>query len=153
VSRKKIGYPQAFPRVVIDTNILVSGIISKEGPTVAILDEWQKGKFVVVSSLKIIKEIVRVLHYPKIEKAKAIRKKEIRELVTTLLRFAVIVPGKLKIEVIEEDPEDNKFLEAAIEGQAGYILSGDKHLLGLQEFKEIKILTAKEFLDQILKGK
>lgn len=55
----------------------------------------------------------------------------------------------MKIIEITEDLEDNKILEAASEAKADYIISGDKHLLKLKEFKGIKIVKAKEFLEFI----
>ena len=58
------------------------------------------------------------------------------------------VPGE-RIRVVEADPSDNKFLEAAVTGQADYIVSGDKHLRDLKEFRGIAILTPSAFLEQL----
>jgi len=150
VFKRKTVHLQAPPRVVFDTNIFVSGFFPKKGTIFKILKAWQEGKCVVISSPKIIEEIVRVLNYPKIQKIKPISGEEIEELVAAILELAVVVPGKIRLAAIREDPEDNKFLEAAIEGQADYILSGDEHLLNLKEFGKVRILTAKEFLNKTL---
>lgn len=64
---------------------------------------------------------------------------------------AISVAPTRKIEVIKEDPSDNKFLECAIEAHADYIISGDKHLKKLVEFEGIKIIDARKFLN-ILAG-
>ena len=59
----------------------------------------------------------------------------------------IIVEPKVKIHLIKEDPEDNKFLECALEGKTKFIVSGDKHLLSLKYFQDIRIVTASEFLN------
>lgn len=57
-----------------------------------------------------------------------------------------VVPSR-KIEVIKEDPSDNKFLECAIESHADYIVTGDNDLKRLNEFEGIKKVNARKFLD------
>jgi len=56
-------------------------------------------------------------------------------------------PISIKIEIIKDDPDDNKFTECAVTNKADYIISGDNHLLNLREYGNIKILSPKEFLD------
>jgi len=51
-----------------------------------------------------------------------------------------------KVEIINIDPADNKFLELAEDGKADFILSGDKHLLDLKSYKDFRIIPAAEFL-------
>jgi predicted nucleic acid-binding protein len=63
------------------------------------------------------------------------------------LSFSKIIVPVEKVSVAI-DPDDNKVLEAALEANADFIVSGDKHLLNLKEFKGVRILTAKEFLDK-----
>lgn len=57
---------------------------------------------------------------------------------------------KVKLDVLKTDPDDNKILEAAIEGQANFIISNDKHLTDLRMYGGIKIVTPEEFLDNYL---
>ena len=61
--------------------------------------------------------------------------------------FAWVVEGGEAVNVISDDPSDNKYLACAHEGEADYIVSGDHHLLDLKSYKGIKILKAKPFLD------
>ena len=61
--------------------------------------------------------------------------------------FLHVVEPKEEIKFIKEDPKDNIILECALAAKAGYIVSGDKHLLKLKEYKGIKIMSAREFLD------
>jgi len=53
------------------------------------------------------------------------------------------------VKAIKADPSDDKFLEAALAGQALYVVSGDNHLLVLKDFRGIKIITAHEFIEKL----
>jgi predicted nucleic acid-binding protein len=61
----------------------------------------------------------------------------------------VVIDTKETINVVTDDPSDNKFIEAAMAGKAKLIVSGDNHLLELKSFKDISIITAKEFLKRL----
>lgn len=134
-------------RVVLDTNIWISIFLSK-----VLAREFEKllieEKIEIFTSKEILKEISRVLEYPKIKKileSSGIRSKEVIE---EILKVSTVVNPKEKFTVIEEDPEDNKFVECAVEACAEFLVSGDKHLLNLGQFKGIKIISAREFLDK-----
>ena len=64
-----------------------------------------------------------------------------------LLQNAEFVTPEEKIVVIVADPTDNKFLEAAVVGKVNYIVSGDGHLLDLGSFRDIPIITARDFIE------
>jgi hypothetical protein len=64
---------------------------------------------------------------------------------------AEIVRPRKSLNVVQEDPSDNKFLECAIEGKADYLVSGDNHLLKLKEFEKVKIISVTDFLSIIEK--
>ena len=70
-----------------------------------------------------------------------------------IIENAIIVYPKIKINLVKDDPDDNKFIEAAITGNAEYIISQDKHLLRIKKYKEIKILSPEQFLIKINKEK
>ena len=63
-------------------------------------------------------------------------------------KSAIVLPRQ-KFKIVKEDPDDNKIVEAAVEGNCDFIVSSDKHLLKLKEFKGIKIITPKEFFKLI----
>jgi len=63
------------------------------------------------------------------------------------LIFAWVVEGKAQIDVIQADPTDNKYLACALEGEAEYIVSGDRHLLDVGQYQGIKIMNAQAFLN------
>ena len=127
-------------RVVIDTNIIVSAYLGSalEGVIVA----WKSGKFTLVVSKEIAEEYLEVLRRPKFK----LEKVEVDDFAALLLDRADFVIPLESLYVIKDDPTDNKFLEAAVAGNASLIVSGDDHLLGLESFRNISIIKARKFL-------
>jgi putative PIN family toxin of toxin-antitoxin system len=138
-------------RVVLDTNVFVSSLLSRKGAPSKVLDEWRAGKYLLVTSPSIISEIRRVLTAPRIKKKYRIGQQEIEQLIDLLKKEAVIVPGSASVKgVIPRDPEDHKFLACAMEAGADFIVSGDRHLLDLGERRGIAIITVQEFMKKLL---
>ena len=136
-------------RAVIDTNVLVSGSIKKGSPPARVLEAWREGKFILVTSESILNEVFRVLNYRKIKTKYHLKKKDIEELLFALYLGSDLTPDRLKVKVITQDPEDNRFIACALEGQADYIVTGDEHLLKIEGYKGIKVVTTPEFLKAI----
>jgi hypothetical protein len=130
-------------RVVLDTNILVSAVLG--GALKIIVDEWKSGKFTLILSDAIAREYLEVINRPKLR----IAADEIATTTEYLLKTAEFVTPQETVSVIEADPSDNKFLEAALEGKAIYVVSGDSHLLELKSFREIHIISAREFITRL----
>ncbi|MBI1741600.1 putative toxin-antitoxin system toxin component, PIN family [Candidatus Acetothermia bacterium] len=121
-------------KIVVDTNVFVSASLVAGSPPARIIDAWQEeGKYQLVVSPAILAELNEVLFYPKIRQISRWIKEEVEALLKALERLAIQVPGKLSIKVIEADPDDDKFLIAAIEAKADYIISGDSHLKSLKD--------------------
>jgi len=133
--------------VVLDTNVLVSGSIVQEGNPAFILDSWRKEKIQVITSLNILNEFRGVM----MEKFDA-PKDDVEMLIAFLIWKGNVVEPVQKLDVVKEDPDDNKFLEAALEGKADYIVSGDKDLLRLKIFDGIKIISPAEMVSIIKEG-
>lgn len=133
-------------RVVLDANVFVSAALSPNGIPAKILTAWRAEQFQLVISKAILEEIDRVLHYPKILKRHQWREERIRLFIEDLAHLAVLTPGERKLTVITEDPSDNRYLESATEGEAEYIVSGDQHLIELEVYQNIRILTPRAFL-------
>jgi uncharacterized protein len=127
-------------RAVVDTNIIVSAYLG--GSLEGIIVGWKSGKFTLVVSREIVEEYLDVLRRPKFK----IRSAEVDDFAALLLDRAEFVIPLESLNVVQEDPTDNKFLEAAIVGKANLIVSGDGHLLGLETFRDIPIITAREFV-------
>jgi len=137
-------------KVVLDTNIFVSGILNSKGAPSQVLKAWQENKFVLTTSKPIIKEIKQVLNSAKIQefliKHKVV-KEDLNDFFSTLSFNALVVKPSFKLDIIKEDPADNKFLECALMVKAEYIVSGDKHLLKLKMYENIKIISAYELIN------
>jgi putative PIN family toxin of toxin-antitoxin system len=116
------------PRVALDTNVIVSGI-GWGGAPAAILDAVSDGQLVLVTSAPLIAELNRVLKYPKL--AKVID--GAAQLADLVAAIGVVVAPTRTLAVVR-DETDNRVLEAAIEGAADYIVSGDDDLLDLGSF-------------------
>ena len=136
-------------KVVLDTNILVSGLISPKGAPAKLIELWQKRKYILVVSKETINELKKVLTYPRIAKNYHLNQAIINEYIKGLLIFAEVCRPTKKISLIKDDPDDNKFIEAAIAGKADFIISGDQHLLSLGKYQGIKIITPANFLLEI----
>ena len=131
-------------KVVLDTNIQISALGWKGKPN-QIFDKIVKKKVELVISDKQFNELSEVLDYPKFQFTEE-QKDRFKSLI---LEIATFVKPLEKIEVIKNDPDDNMHLEAAVAGNVKYIVTGDPDLLDLNEFRGIKILTPKEFLELI----
>ncbi|MEK6974644.1 MAG: putative toxin-antitoxin system toxin component, PIN family [Nanoarchaeota archaeon] len=127
-------------KVVLDTNIFVSGIFWK-GDSYRILDMWRNRKFTLITSEPIIQELIEVLNDFKIKLSIDIRE----EWVNIIRANSIIVDPEEHFDVsIHKD--DNKFIDAAIEGNADYIITQDNHLLRIKEFKGTKIIKPEEII-------
>jgi len=140
-------------RVVIDTTVIVSGSLSRQGATAEILNAWRERRFLLLSSPAIVAEIGAVLRYPRIRKKYPLTDAEVDQLISLLIYDALLVPGGADVTgSVPADPKDEMFLACALDGQADVIVSGDHHLLEIGVFKEIPILTARQFLEQLQAG-
>jgi putative PIN family toxin of toxin-antitoxin system len=136
-------------KAVIDTNLLVSGLFSHNTVSSALQDHWINLDFILVTSIDIIKEVNRVLHYPRIQQRFNPRDENIKRFFRLIFRKAVITKDRYKTDRLTSDPTDNKFLACALEGQADYILSRDPHLRDLKHYHGIQIIDATTFVNKI----
>jgi hypothetical protein len=136
-------------RAVVDANVFASATHNPESPPAKVIHAWFRDRFQLILSPAILAEVRRVLHYPRIKKASTWTEVEVAELISLLETNAEIqVPGALDLKVVR-DPTDDKYIVAAVEGQADYIVSGDKDLLDLGRYQSIAIVSPRRFL-QIL---
>jgi len=139
-------------KIVIDTNVFISATITEKGKPAQILKIWREKKLEVIISPEILKEIGQVVFRHKIKKISFWTEKERYQFVEDLTRICILTPGSLQLKQAVKHTQDLKFLVAAIEGKADYIVSGDRHLRDLGAYKGIKIVSASEFL-QILENR
>ncbi len=136
-------------KVTLDTNVLVSGTFWT-GNSFIILNLIDKNKLRNVISKDIIKEYYEVINSDEI--IDKIKDKSLRmlKIAHKVINNSEIVEPSMKIDIIKDDPDDNRILECAIAGDVDCIVSNDKHLLKLKEYRNILILTPDEFVEKYL---
>lgn len=130
-------------RVVIDTNVFVSGLLKSDNPLSNVVDLFIEDKINLIISEEVFSEYIKVLLRPELK----VKKDNIVRLISIFILKAEIIKVKTKLDIIERDPSDNKFLECALDGKVDYIITGDKHLLELKKYKKIKIVDPKTFIN------
>jgi putative PIN family toxin of toxin-antitoxin system len=135
--------------VVLDTNILISALISPAGSANKIYSAWKNSRFALLTHEKQINEFRRVTRYPKLHKY--ILPEEAGTMINEVMRLAIHVKKLKKIDV-SPDSNDNFLLEIAVAGGADYLVSGDNvGLLQLKKYEGTKIIGTKQFLNLLLK--
>jgi len=132
--------------VVLDTNVMISALISAGGPPARIIDLWEAGAFDVASSAPLLEEVKRVLGYDQVKKYLKCSPEEIDKLLAGWRTASIYVDPEEELEVIKDDPDDDRVLECAVAAEAEYIVSGDNHLLDLGEYRGIEVLPPAGFL-------
>ena len=146
----KLGHTEK-PRVVIDTNIVISAPLSKESSPAKIFELLLVEEIENYTSEEIIKEIKGVFKREKIKSK--LSQDKINFIIENFRKSSKIVKPHAKLYVIKEDPSDNKILECAETAKADFIISGDMHLRELINYKNIRISSPKEFLEMYLQHK
>jgi putative PIN family toxin of toxin-antitoxin system len=128
-------------RVVLDTNVLVSALVGHGRPRrllIRLLEEHE-----IVSSKQMLAELGDVLSRRRI----GFTRSQVNDFLLILVRGSTLATIVDCPEIVAEDPDDDMVVATALEGRAEYIVSGDRHLLGLKEFRGIRVVTVGEMLD------
>lgn len=136
-------------RTVLDTNVWVSGFLTPVGTSGHIIRAWRQGRFEVVISEDILQEMGRLLIRPKIQQRLGWTPEEVNELLFFIYKRGIATPGKIRLRVVKDDPTDDKFFVAAVEGEADYIVSGDAQVHKVKRYRGIKVLSPAEFLERL----
>lgn len=131
-------------KITADTNTLVSATIAK-GNEFELLKLAKERKVKLILSLDILSEFKNVISRAKFNYPA----KFIDDAIKRILEISEIILPMVKIDIIKEDPDDNKVLECACAAKVDYIVSGDEHLLNLKEYEGINIITTKSILSII----
>ena len=128
-------------KVVVDTNVFISSFFG--GNPIKINDLWKEGEIKLCLSREIVDEYVEVLKRLGLQ-----NESELQELLNTFseghnIIFSATTPS---LKIIEQDPDDNMFIECAVALGCSHIISGDKHLKQVKNYMGIKIVNSKEFL-------
>lgn len=130
-------------RVVLDTNVYISGIFW-DGKPRSIIHMAKQEKMSVIVSDSIIEEIEQILKRP--NKPFRLNQKEITKIVENIRSYAITINPSTRLDVIKHDPNDNHILECAVEGNAEFIISGDLHLKELNTYQGIRIISPDEYM-------
>ena len=133
-------------RVVLDTNVAVSAAVSPKGPPAEIIRAWRARSFVWVTSTPLLDELERTLLSSRVRRYLAWGEDEIVEFLAAVRQAAAVTSPTDEIDVIRDDPADNRVLEAAVAAHADYIVSGDRHLLDLKTYEGAQIVTPARFV-------
>ncbi len=134
-------------RIVIDTNLLISALLSGTSLPAHLVLLWREGRFDLLTSAEQLDELVRVTRYPRIRER--LTPALAGRLVNQLRKVAVLLTNLPTVTACA-DPYDNYLLAMAKAGQAEFLLTGDKRdLLGLGVYEGTRILTVREFLTHI----
>lgn len=133
-------------RAVLDTNVFVSGLKSQKASPGQIIDAWMQKRFTVITSPQLLAEIHEVLMRPAILVLLKKTPHEVNEFIKLLIQKTFVTEGKLEIDVLKNDPDDNMVLATAIEGQATCLVTGNTKHFPSKEYQGIKILTPQEFI-------
>jgi uncharacterized protein len=131
-------------RVILDTNILCSALLTPGGPTDRLYRSWRDGRFVLLTSEQQLEEFRRVTRYPRLRRfiepaAAGAMHNESRRLAVLIEKFPAVDASS--------DPADNFLLSMAQAGEANLLVTGDKHdLLGLGTFQRTRIVTVRQLL-------
>lgn len=132
---------------VFDTNVLISGILWKGIPFQLL--RWVEESYLrIYTSLQILDEVYRVLHYPKFQEYIDNQKSTPRTLFAKIASLCTIIDVDRVVKGICSDADDEKFLSCALTANVGVLVSGDNHLLDLKKYRSIRILTAREFYEE-----
>jgi putative PIN family toxin of toxin-antitoxin system len=131
-------------KIVADTNVLISSLIRRGKPHEFIM-KINGIDIRLISSNVLMDELTSVLAEERI--AKYVIKIDVEGFLRYVIGRTTLVKIRSRFKVVKEDPKDNVVLNTAYSGGAEYIVSGDKHLIPLREFKGIKIVTVSEMLD------
>lgn len=131
--------------VVLDANVVVSAYLSPGGPPAEIMRRWDRRAIEVVTSSSILDEYDRVLRYPHLRPVHGLDEAAIEAVVRRFRRSATLVEPTQRLAVVQ-DESDNRFLECAVEGEADYVVSGDRNLLKVGEYRGIRVLTPAAFI-------
>jgi putative PIN family toxin of toxin-antitoxin system len=135
-------------RVVVDTNVLLSGLIRPRGAPGAIVRALREGRIVPVLSRPMLEEIAAVLSRPWLRQKYGLD----QAAVETVLRF-LVTRGELvepRVEIRRcRDPRDDMFLEAAVSASAERLVTGDKDLLEMGSVEGVTIVTARQMADEV----
>ena len=132
-------------RAVLDANVYVSAIIQPRGTPGRLIETFLRDQaFEIVVSPGIVEEVLRALAYPKVRKLLRV---DAQLWFEDIVALADLVAGAEQLSGICEDPDDDKYVAAAVEGRAAHVVTGDRAFLALRAHAAVRVVTPRAFLD------
>jgi putative PIN family toxin of toxin-antitoxin system len=133
-------------KAVVDTNVIVSAVLSATAAPAGVLTAWRQGRFDLAVSPPLLAEYRRALAYERVRRIHGLSDDELDGIVERFSLFAIVVEPVLEIDAVTDDPDDNRVLECAVTAAVEVIVTGDKHLRAIGVFRGIRVLSPAEFL-------
>jgi uncharacterized protein len=137
-------------KVILDTSVIVSGLISPKGPPAKIITHWLNNEFTLLYTKAMLAELEDVLNRAWLHERLSHTPNRVPEFLEAVKLLGQPVKGYVSVVGHIRDPFDEMFLTCAILGSADFLVSGDKDLLTLGKFHQTSILTPTQFLTHIL---
>jgi putative PIN family toxin of toxin-antitoxin system len=132
-------------KIVLDTNVWLS-ILFKKRISEGFVPLIEEGTVEVFTSRPLLRELARVLTYPRVEKMILAADLTATMALATVAKSSKLVKTRHRVNLIKADPPDNRVLECGLASRATTVVSGDRHLLSLKEFRGMKVTKPGEFL-------
>jgi hypothetical protein len=134
-------------RAVLDANVFVSAAIRPDGPPGRIIEQFLRtDAFTLILSDAIVDEVLRAFAYPKVRRCLR-RGLDPALWMEDLVLLADVVLETTQVPGVSKDPDDDRYLAAAIAGRASLVVTGDPHLLTVGEYEGVRVVTPRTFLD------
>ena len=139
-------------RIVIDTNVVISAFLSPSGAPAQVLSYLEQDAFELLVSDPILDEYLRSLSYPKLRALHGMDDDSLEQVVNDLRSTAIAVESIESLKVVAQDPDDDKFFECAVAGDASYIVSGDTGVQAVGEYRGIRVVSPAMFVALLSNG-
>lgn len=126
-------------RAVIDTNLIVSYLLTQSKTMSRLIDHWEQGHFTYLISPVMMNELREVIYRPRLRQQMRVDPAILLELIEV---DAEMVPGKLQLAGACRDPKDDPFIACAVEGNAAYLVTGDADLLEMVAYGGVTMIRA-----------
>lgn len=136
-------------RVVLDTNILISALITSVSPSAQVLALWRSRRFDLLTCAQQLEEFARATRYPQVRAR--LSPAVAGALLNRVRDRAMVLKNLPKLE-IAPDPDDNYLLALAEAGEAQFLVTGDKPILGLKRHKSTRLVTPAALLELLKEG-
>jgi putative PIN family toxin of toxin-antitoxin system len=130
-------------RAVIDTNLIVSYLLTQSETMSRLIDHWEQGHFAYLISPAMLNELREVVYRPRLRQHMRVDPAVLLDLIEADVEM---VPGELVLSSVCRDPKDDRFIACAVEGQAVYLVTGDADLLDMVAYQRVTMIRAYDFV-------